>query len=241
VIVNHTFAERFWGSAAKALGKRIAVGDATWRTIVGVVGDVKYIRVNESPRPYVYLPFLQSYRPHMVLHTRGVAPIDVLVKEARAHVTALDRDLRVLYARRLADAMNGALILLNLAAKMLLMFGAAGMVLAAMGTYGLVSYIVRQNTHEIGIRMALGATGVRIVRSVVARGLRLAGVGIVLGIAGALAGARLLGNLLFGVSATDTVSFGRALAIVLGAVIAATIVPAWRAARIDPLRALRHQ
>ena len=107
------------------------------------------------------------------------------------------------------------------------------MALAAMGTYGLVSYTVKQSTHEIGIRMALGASGLSVVRGFLGRGLRLGAIGAALGIVAALGVSRLLGSVLFGVSATDAVSFARALAIVLGGVVVATIVPAWRAARTE--------
>jgi ABC-type antimicrobial peptide transport system permease subunit len=115
------------------------------------------------------------------------------------------------------------------------------MALAALGTYGLVSYTVKQSTHEIGIRMALGASSASVVKQFLARGLRLGAIGVVLGSVVALAGTGLLGNVLIGVSATDGISFARALAIVMIGVIAATIVPAWRAARTNPLSALRHQ
>ena len=239
-VVNDTLAGRFWGGAANAIGKRIRVGD-DWRTVIGVAADVKYLRINESPRPYLYLPFLQSYRSSMILHTRGPAPVERLVEQARAHVAALDADLPILYARPLSEGIVGALLLFNLTAKMLFLFGVAGMALAAMGTYGLVSYTVKQSTHEIGIRMALGATGPLVVRQFVGRGLRLGAVGAALGIVAALGVSRLLGSVLFGVSATDAVSFARALAVVLGGVVVATIIPAWRAAQIDPLTALRHQ
>ena len=121
------------------------------------------------------------------------------------------------------------------------MFGAAGMVLAGMGTYGLVSYTARQSTHEIGIRMALGAPRLSVVRGFLGRGLRLGVAGAALGIACALGATRLLGTVLFGVSATDPMSFTGALAVVLGGVALATLLPAWRASRTDPLRALRHQ
>ena len=124
---------------------------------------------------------------------------------------------------------------------MLFIFGAAGMALAAMGTYGLVSYTVRQSTHEIGIRLALGASGPSIVRRFLGRGLRLGAIGASVGIVAALGATRLLRSALFGVTPTDGVSFARALALVLGVVIVATIVPAWRAARTNPLSALRHQ
>jgi macrolide transport system ATP-binding/permease protein len=240
-MVNNTLAERFWDGAANAIGKRVRSGDGEWRTVVGVAADVKYARIDESPRPYLYLPFLQSYRSAMTLHTRGAAPVNVLVDQARARVAALDPDLPILHARPMADAMRGAFLLFDLTAAMLFVFGAAGMALAAMGLYGLVSYIVKQSTHEIGIRMALGAPRSSVVRQFLARGLRLGGIGATLGVVGALGASRLLGRVLFGISATDPIAFARALALVLGIVIIATLVPAWRAARTNPLSALRHQ
>jgi ABC-type antimicrobial peptide transport system permease subunit len=241
IIVNNTLAERFWSRAGHAIGRRIRVGDGEWRTIIGVAADVKYLRINESPRSYFYLPFLQAYRSSMSLHTRGLMAADALVNQALADIAKLDPDLPILFARPLADRMRASLSIFELTATMLFVFGVAGMALAAMGTYGLVSYTVRQSTHEIGIRMALGATGLAVVRRFLGRGLRLGAIGVGLGIIVALALSRLLGSVLFGVSATDAISFARALVIVLAGVIVATIIPAWRASRVDPLTALRHQ
>jgi predicted permease len=240
-IVNRTLAQRFWGGADQAIGKRVRVGDADWRTVVGVAADVKYLTIDEAPRPYFYLPFMQAYRSSMILHTRGAAPMDVLLDNARTHVTALDPELPILHVRSLHDSTRGALLFMELTAAMLFVFGVAGMLLAAMGTYGLVSYIVRQSTHEIGIRMALGASGLSVVRRFLGRGLQLGAVGAALGFVAALGIGKLLGSALYGVSPTDAISFGRALAIVLGVVAVATMVPAWRAARTSPLDALRHQ
>ncbi len=177
----------------------------------------------------------------MTLHTRGAAPVNVLVDQARARVAALDPDLQILHARPMADAMRGAFLLFDLIAAMLFVFGVAGMALAAMGLYGLVSYIVKQSTHEIGIRMALGAPRLSVVRRFLARGLRLGAIGATIGVVAALGVSRLLGSVVFGISATDPVSFAQALALVLGIVLVATLVPAWRAARTNPLAALRHQ
>ena len=240
-IVNNTFAHRYLGGPTHAIGKRIRAGVGDWRTVIGVAADVKYLRINEASRPYFYLPFLQSYRSSMILHTRGPAPVDRLVEQARADVAALDADLPILFARPMADTIRGALIVFDFMATMLFVFGVAGMALAAMGTYGLVSYTVTQSTHEIGIRMALGASGRSVVLAFLTRGLRLGAIGAAVGTVVALSASRLLGSVLFGVTATDVVSFARALSIVLGGVALATIVPAWRAARIDPLSALRHQ
>ena len=240
-IVNRTLAERFWGSAANAIGKRLRAGDGDWRTVVGVAADVKYSRIDETPRPYFYLPFFQSYRSTMILHTRGSAPVERLVDQARANVAALDGDLPLLSARSLAERIMGALIFLDFTSTMLFVFGVAGMALAAMGTYGLVSYTVKQRTHEIGIRMALGAASLSVVCGFLRRGLTLGAIGAAIGIITALGLSTLVGSVLFGVSATDTIAFARALVIVLGGVSVATLVPAWRASRTDPLRALRHQ
>ena len=241
VIINGTLADRYLGGPQRALGRRISVGGGEWRTVVGVAADVKYLRINEAPRSYVYLPFLQQYRPVMTLHTRGTAPDDVLVEQARAAVMKLDRDLPILSARPMTMQFTSSLLLFNITATMLFVFGIAGMSLAALGTYGLVAYTVRQSTHEIGIRMALGADRVSVVRGFLARGLRLGLIGAAFGTAGALASSRYLDGWLFGVTATDGVSFTRALAIVLAGVVVATFVPAWRASKTDPLSALRHQ
>jgi ABC-type antimicrobial peptide transport system permease subunit len=145
------------------------------------------------------------------------------------------------YATSLGYQTGWALIFFRFLAAGLLIFGVAGMALAAMGIYGLVSYTVKQSTREIGIRMALGATRLSVVRGFAGRGVRLGALGAAIGIIGALGVTRLLGSVLFGVTATDPASFARALAIVMGSAVVATIVPAWRAARQNPLRALRHQ
>jgi len=241
VVVNDTLAAKFFGGAAQAIGRRIRVGTGEWRTVIGVAADVKYSQIDEAPQPYVYLPFFQAYRSSMTLHTRGAAPFDVLVDRARARIAALDPELPLIHAKPLAQETRGATIILEFMSFMLFVFGAAGMALAGLGLYGLVSYTVKERTHEIGIRMALGASGRSVVRDFLVRGVRLGAVGAALGGVAALGTSRVLASVLFGVSATDAVSFARALAIVLGGVVAATLVPAWRASRTSPLSALRHQ
>jgi predicted permease len=240
-VVNGTLAQRFWGGPSAAIGKRLRVAGDTWRTVIGVAADLKYARIDEPPRPYIYLPFLQTYQSNMILHARATAPVEDVLERARARVAALDGDLPIMYAKPMTDQIRGAFIFLNLAATMLFVFGAAGMLLAAMGTYGLVSYTVAQRTHEIGIRMALGASSCSVVAQFLAGGLRLGVAGAAVGMAAALGVTRLLGAVLYGVSALDAVSFARALAIVLGGVLLATLVPAWRASRTHTIRALRHQ
>ena len=247
-IVNRTLAERFWGDARTAVGRRLRDADGRWRAVIGVAADVKYTRIDAAPRPYFYLPHPQAYRSRMALHARtspllgtGTAAVHQLVARTRAHVEALDANLPILHARPMEETTRGAFIFFDLTATMLFLFGAVGVGLAVMGTYGLVAYVVRQSTREIGIRLALGASGPSVVRGFAARGLRLGAIGAVLGILAALGVSRLLGSVLYGVSPTDLPSFGGALGMVLGGVVLATIVPAWRAARTDALSALRHQ
>jgi len=240
-IVNDTLARRFWGTPTNAIGKRLRVQPGAWRTIVGVARDVKYARINESPRPYVYLPFLQSPRSSMILHARGTAGSAALIEQARREVHRLDPDLPILEARTLSEQTSAALGILLMTARILAALGIAAMALASMGIYGLVSYTAKQSTHEIGIRMALGATGRDVVRRFLGRGLRLGAIGAALGIGGSYAVTRLLASVLYGVSATDPASFATASALVLGSALAATLIPAWRAARTDPMAALRYQ
>ena len=240
-MVNETLARRFWGTPREAIGKRLRAGSGEWRTVVGVARDVKYARINEAPRPYVYLSFLQAPRPAMILHARGSAGTVALLELARREVHRLDPDLAILDAQTLHDQTRTALTILSMTARILATLGFVAMGLAAMGLYGLVSYSAKQSTHEIGIRMALGATYGKVVRSFLARGLWLGGIGAVMGIGAAYAVTPLLAAQLYGVSASDPASFLTAMAFVLGGTLAATVVPAWRAARTDPMTALRYQ
>src|SRR4029453_7245175 len=152
-IVNETAAVRFWGGAANAVGKRIRVAAGEWRMVIGVARDIKYSRINEAPRPYVYLPFLQTYQPSMVLHARGSAGVAPLIEQRRGPVRKRDPTPPIVVGDTLSEQTRTALVILEMAASALFIFGVAGMALAAMGMYGLVSYTVMQSMHEIGIRM----------------------------------------------------------------------------------------
>ena len=242
-MVNRAFADRFLGGPAAAVGRRIRLTGPGWRIVVGVSENLTYSRIDEPPRPYVYLPFSQSYRSGMVLHVRGTGtvPLDRLIEQMRAQVASLDADQPVLFARPMEEATRGAFIFFDVTAAMLFIFGLAGMALAALGTYALVSYVVRQSTHEIGIRLALGATRTTVVTGVARRGLALGAIGAGLGLAAAIVATRFASSLFFGVGPNDAAPFAGALAVVGGGVMLATMVPAWRAARMDALRALRHQ
>ena len=175
----------------------------------------------------------------MMVHARGPAGISPLLERVQARVRDLDADLPILYARSLREQAGTSLTILEIAARMLFALGVAGMALAALGLYGLIAFSVSQSTHEIGVRMALGAQTLSIVRGFLGRGLRLGVIGAALGLTAAVAVTRLLGSVLYGVSATDPGSFAGALGVVFGAVVLATVIPVWRGARTNPLTALR--
>lgn len=240
-IVNETMARRFWGEPDQALGKRIRVGRGQWRTVVGVARDIKYARVNEDPRPHVYLPTGQNYWPSLTIHVRSRDAEAALLARLRSTVQALDPNLPILNVTMLREQTRTALSIFVMAAGSLMTFGVFAMILTALGTYGLVSYAARQSTHEIGIRIAIGADRGHLLRRFLGRGLRLGAAGALVGLIVSLVIARLLTSLLYGVSPTDAVSFAGALALVTTIVLVASLIPAWRASRTDPISALRHR
>jgi len=241
VIVNETAARRFWRTPADAIGKRIRVGgdDREWSTVVGVARDIKYLRLNEPPTPYLYTPFAQDYRPEMTLHARGTVPPGDLINRVTEEVRALDAGVPVLETRTLSDEVRSGLVLYEAAASALMAFGLIAIGLAAVGIYGLVSYSVKQSTHEIGVRIALGAQRRDVSLRFLTRGMRLGTIGAAIGVALAWTATRLMTALLYGVSPTDPLSFAGAMALVLGIALLASFLPSWRAASTDPIRALR--
>jgi predicted permease len=241
VIVNETLARRFWGDPRTALGKRLRTTRGDWAVVAGVARDVKYLRIDEKPRPFVYLPFEQYPLVPMNLHVRSRGDEHAAIPHLRARIQALDGNLPILDARPLREQTGAGIAILQFAAGVLAVFGAVAALLAALGTYGMVSYTARQSQHEIGIRMAVGASRGRILRRYLGRGLRLGLAGTATGVVTSLAISRVLVSLLYGVSATDIVSFSSASAAVLVVVGTASLVPALRASRTDPIAALRHR
>ena len=179
------------------------------RMVIGVAADLKYSRINEAPRPYFYQPIHQVYRTAMVLLRARRRSVDTLAIR-RAPIAPRSTPICRCSTRGPACDLRGAFIFYDFTAMMLFIFGLAGMALAALGTYGLVSYTVKQSTREIGIRMALGANHFMVVRGFLARGLRLGPIGAALGIVTALSASGLLSSVLFGVSTTDVMAFMRA-------------------------------
>jgi len=208
---------------------------------VGVAHDIKYARVTEDPRPHMYLPFGQLYRSNMTLHVRSRDAGPALLERVRGIVQRLDPNLPILNARMLTEQTRSALSVFSMAAGVLMTFGVIAMILTALGTYGLVAYAARQSTHEIGIRLAIGANRVDVLRGFLGRGLRLGALGAACGVVLSAAASRLLASLLYGVSPIDARSFSGAFALVMVIVLLASFIPAWRASRVDPIAALRHR
>ena len=245
VIINETMARRFWETPENAIGKRLRSGTAEWRPVIGVVRDLKYSRLSEPPRPFVYYPLLQNYSTGgpagLAIHARANGDLAYAIRRVRDHVQAIDPAIPIARSVTLAEQTRMALSIYELAAGALTMFGVMTIVLAAIGIYGLVAYTVQQSTQEIGIRMAVGANRIDVVWDFLRRGITLAGIGAVLGLILAVAASGAIRSLLYGVGARDFVSFGGGTLVVMSIALAASIIPAWRASRIDPLKALRHQ
>jgi predicted permease len=241
-IVNETLARRMWQTPQNAVGRRIRAGaNAPWRTVIGVAGDVKYSRLSEPPRPYVYFPVLQEYTASFIIHARATGDVNHAVRRLRQHVNTLDPAIPIVRSTTLHEQTRVALSVYTLGAGALTMFGALTMILAAIGIYGLVAFTVKQSTQEIGIRMAVGASRTDVLLTFLRRGTGLAAFGAVAGVALAFAMSRSLSSLLYGVTASDVLSFAAATAIVMGIALAASLLPAWSAANTDPLSALRHR
>ena len=218
-----------------------AAAPSEWRTVIGVARDVKYARLSEAPRPFVYYPILQNYAPGFVIHARTGGDLNYAMRRVRDHVQALDPTIPITLSRTLTEQTRVALSVYELAAGALTMFGVMTIVLAAIGIYGLVAYTVQQSTQEIGIRMAIGANRMDVLWDFLRRGAMLAGIGAVIGLVLAAAASGAIRSLLYGVGARDAIAFGGGTLVVMSIAILASMVPAWRASKIDPLRALRHQ
>jgi predicted permease len=244
VIVSEHAARRFW-PGEDPIGKRIKFGSLTsqnpWLSIVGVVGEVKYRGLPDNPTadPDLYLPFAD--RNALVgLVLRASVPPASLVASVRAAIHAADASIPI-YAVAAMDELVGQQTAQSRFTMWLMgVFAAAALTLAAVGIYGVMSYLVTQRTREIGIRLALGAGGRDILRLVVGNGARLIGAGIVLGLVASFALQRLVASLLFGVTAAD-MSSGVAVALLATVALLACYLPALRATRVDPLNALRQE
>jgi len=246
-IVNETLASRFW-PGEDPLGRRfrVAQDDAqddgeTEVEVVGMARDVKTRTLGEEPTPHFYLPLAQDFSPSMTLLVRAAGDPRPMIATVQRELQALDGDVQGFFARTLLDHLAFALLPARVAAALFTLFGAVALLLASVGIYGAVAYAVAGRTRELGIRAALGARRGDVVAMVVRESLGVVGVGVVVGLGLALALGRLLASLLAGVSASEPWIYAAVAALVLAVAALASGLPASRAARVDPLAALRHE
>jgi macrolide transport system ATP-binding/permease protein len=244
VIINETMARRFFANE-EPLGRRLKVmrrgGQPVSCQIIGVVGDSKYLSLGEDPRPYMFFHFQQNSWPVMTLLVRADGNPKNLIAAIRHEVKTLDDNLPPFNVVTLAENLDISLFPARFGALLLGGFGVLALVLATVGIYGVMSYSVSQRTHEIGIRMALGAQVNNVLKLVVGQGMVLALVGMAIGLAGAFAVTRVVKNLLYGVSATDLATFAVVALLLFVVALLACYVPARRATKVDPLVALRYE
>jgi len=243
-IVNETMAARYW-PGRDPIGKRFRIErpDAPWIEIVGVAADGKYRQLTESPRPFYFVPLAQEFRYSrtLVIRTRSATDIADAVAGVRREVQGIDPAMPIFDIKTMDQFMERAYLGPKLAALLVGPAGLLALVIASVGLYGVMAYWVSRRMREMAIRIALGARSGDVLGLVMRQGLMLAGVGLALGLAGALAAGRVVGFLLFGVSATDPFVLA-GVPIALAAVAAvASYVPARRALRADPLIALRSE
>jgi macrolide transport system ATP-binding/permease protein len=244
VIVNQEFARRFYGSAESAMGKRFRFAQGTpLMEVIGIAKDGRYRSLYEDQQTYIYLPFYQNARAGMtlIISAQSAAALPEVVEIARHEIAQLDPRLPTYGLMLGNENMEFAYLAPRLAAGMGITFGVLALVLATIGLYSVMTYAVSQRTREIGIRMALGAQVRDMLRLIVSQGMQLVLIGIVLGLAGAFALTRALGSLLLGVGTTDSVTFLGVSVLLIAVAFVACYLPARRAARVDPLVALRHE
>ncbi len=245
-IINAAMARKYW-PGEDALGRQVGVADTRWpvRTIVGITADLKHFSLREEPAPEMYVPYTQNeiriWPPMQTLQAalRTTAdPGSVLAGVKRA-LGGVDPDLPIARVATLTDLVGDSMARPRFSMTLIAAFGALALVLAMVGMYGVISYSVAQRTREIGVRMALGATRRHVFGMVVGQGARFAAGGVVLGLAGAAAATRLMAGFLYGVRPLDPWTFGGLSVLLMAVALLACWVPARRAARIDPLLALR--
>ncbi len=240
-VINETMARRCW-PGQDPVGKRFGLGRTDFRlTVVGVSADMRNTSLADEPDAEYFVPYAQSPGASMALVVRTALDPMSVASAIQAVVRELDKNLPVSEVATMAVRVSQSTSARRFSVALLGVFAMIGLMLGAVGIYGVVSYSVSRRTREIGLRMALGAAGGRIAAMVVGRAVLLAVAGVAIGITGSLALTRLLGSMLFGVSATDPVVFGAASVFLVALSALAAYIPARRASRVDPLVALRHE
>jgi putative ABC transport system permease protein len=245
VVISETMARRFW-PGEEAIGKRLAAGrvrtDADWIQVVGIVKDVRQFELNAEPRPQMYVSYRQAdfFAPEDLVVKTDVEPAS-LAAAVRKAVWEIDKDQPVSNIKTMDEILADSIARQRFSMLLLGVFAGVALLLAAVGIYGVMSYSVAQRTHEIGIRMALGAQTGAVLKLAVGYGLKLVVAGVLIGLVAAFALTRLMSTLLFGVTPTDPMTFALISLLLVGVAAVASYIPARRATKVDPLIALRYE
>jgi predicted permease len=240
VIIDEKFAQRFWPDS-DPIGKHLWFDPKKPITIVGVVGVVKQYGLETEGKIATYFPQQQQPDQRMFLAVRTSSESAALASAVVSEIHAVDPDVVVYGIKTMQERLRDSMARQRFSSTMLGAFAVFALLLAAIGLYGVMSHLVTQSSRDIGVLVALGARPGNIIRLVVGQGMGLAGVGIVVGLVGAAALTRVMSGLLFGVSTTDALTFGTVPALLAAVAFAATVIPAWRATRVDPMVALREE
>ncbi len=241
-LINETLARKYWPGMSP-LGKRIRTGfekKDEWATVVGVVGDIKQQGLGNQTEPEMYRPYVQhEFLPDMNVMVRTTSDPAALAASLRSAVWSVNKNVPITHLTPMEEVVAHSIAQARSTMLLLALFALVGLVLGAIGIYGVISYTVTQRTPEIGVRMALGAAPADVLKLVLGQGLKLVSLGIFAGLLGALVLTRLLSSLLFGVSATDPATFALIALLLLLVALIACYFPAARATRVDPMTALR--
>jgi putative ABC transport system permease protein len=248
VIVNEALAKKYL-PGVDPIGGRLKIGgperpiapNNPWMAIVGVAGDIKYSGLDAPPEPTYYLPYRQNPWNRQFVVVRAASDPAALAAAARQAVAALDKDVPIANLRTMDELMTASVAPPKFRTVLVAMFALVGLLLAAVGLYGVISYAVTERTHELGVRIALGADRGDVVRLVLGEAMLMTVSGILVGLVGAFATTRLMQSLLFGVASTDAATFAGISVLLLMTALVASYVPTRRATRVDPMVALRYE
>jgi putative ABC transport system permease protein len=241
-VINQAMAQNYWANE-NPLGKRFKAvkAGAPWITVVGVIANARTQSLAQADLPQIYLDLYQTGAKRLAILLRGRLRSAVIADEVREQVQSLDPTLPVSGAQTLNETVSASLAQRRFSMEMITLFALTALLLAALGIYGVISYLVSERTHEIGIRLALGASRLNILRIVLSQGLGLAIVGAAVGLVCALIVSHLMASLLYGVRPTDPLTFAAVTFLFIGVALVACYLPARRAIRVDPMVALRYE
>jgi predicted permease len=241
-VINEAMAKEFWPHD-DPIGKRIrpTASSAVWSEIVGIAGSVRHASVAEEPKPEMFVPNSQSPAPQINLVLRTATDSASMAGLIRQAVTTLDKDLPVYEIRTMEQRLSESVAQPRFRTLLFGIFAALALLMAVVGIYGVISYSVAQRTHEIGVRMALGVQHSNVLGMVVSQGMKLSLVGVFIGLGGAVALTRALKSFLYEVTPTDPATHVSISVLLLGVSLLACVVPARRAAKVDPMEALRYE